>query len=76
MGHGLGDPDAVPVGDLHLPRLVARALAGERDADDRRMLELLAPYGGHRFRLVRLLLAEGRLRNGPWLSGGRTRPAR
>jgi 3-methyladenine DNA glycosylase/8-oxoguanine DNA glycosylase len=59
MGFGLGDPDAVPVGDLHLPCLVAWALAGEEGGDDRRMLELLEPYRGHRFRLVRLLLVAG-----------------
>ena len=28
------------------------------------MLELLEPYRGHRFRLIRLLLASGRLRLG------------
>lgn len=55
MGFGLGDPDAVPVGDLHLPRLVAWALAGETAADDARLLALLEPYRGHRFRVIRLL---------------------
>jgi 3-methyladenine DNA glycosylase/8-oxoguanine DNA glycosylase len=61
MGFVLGDPDAVPTGDLHLPRQVGWALAGEPRADDARMLELLAPFAGHRFRLLRLLLAAGRL---------------
>jgi 3-methyladenine DNA glycosylase/8-oxoguanine DNA glycosylase len=51
----LGDADAVSVGDFHLPRLVGFALAGERDADDTRMLELLAPFRPHRYRVVRLL---------------------
>ncbi len=55
MGFGLGDPDAVPVGDLHLPRLVAWALAGETWSDDAHMLALLEPYRGHRFRVIRLL---------------------
>jgi 3-methyladenine DNA glycosylase/8-oxoguanine DNA glycosylase len=64
MGFVLGDPDAVPLGDLHLPTQVAWALAGERHADDARMLELLEPYRGHRFRLLRLLLAAGRLHLG------------
>ena len=64
MGFVLGDPDAVPTGDLHLPDEVAWALAGEPRADDRRMLELLEPYRGHRFRVLRLLLAGGRLRLG------------
>lgn len=63
-GFGLGDPDAVPVGDLHLPSLVANALVGEARADDARLLELLEPYRGHRFRLVRLLLAADRIRLG------------
>ena len=59
LGYALGDPDAVIEGDLHLPRLVAWALAGEADADDARMIELLEPHRGHRFRLVRLLYAAG-----------------
>jgi 3-methyladenine DNA glycosylase/8-oxoguanine DNA glycosylase len=69
MGFVLGDPDAVPVGDLHLPREIGRALAGESRADDRRMLELLEPFRGHRFRLIRWLLAAGRLHLG---RGGRS----
>jgi len=63
-GFALGDPDAVPVGDLHLPSLIANALVGEPRADDARMLELLEPYRGHRFRLIRLLLAADRIRLG------------
>lgn len=54
-----GDPDAVSVGDFHLPNLVAWALAGEPRGDDARMLELLAPYAGQRGRVVRLLEASG-----------------
>ncbi len=48
-----GDADAVPVGDLHLPRIVTRALTGT-DGDDQRMLEVLEPYAGHRGRVVRM----------------------
>jgi 3-methyladenine DNA glycosylase/8-oxoguanine DNA glycosylase len=61
MGHGLGDPDAVITGDLHLPALVAYALEGESlgPVDDARMIRLLEPHRGHRFRLVRLLYAAG-----------------
>ena len=55
----LGDPDAVSVGDFHLPNLVAFALAGEPRGDDARMLELLEPWRGHRARVVRLLEASG-----------------
>lgn len=51
-----GDPDAVPVGDFHLPNTVCWALAGEARGDDARMLELLEPYRGQRGRVVRLLL--------------------
>jgi 3-methyladenine DNA glycosylase/8-oxoguanine DNA glycosylase len=50
-----GDPDAVSVGDYHVPNMVAWALAGEPRADDARMLELLAPYAGQRGRVQRLL---------------------
>ncbi|HVB41541.1 MAG TPA: DNA-3-methyladenine glycosylase 2 family protein [Streptosporangiaceae bacterium] len=44
-----GDADAVSVGDYHLPSIVGWALAG-RVVDDAGMLELLAPYQGHRHR--------------------------
>ena len=55
----LGDPDAVSIGDFHMPNLVAFALAGEQRATDARMLELLAPYRGQRGRVIRLLEASG-----------------
>lgn len=51
----LGDPDAVSVGDYHVPHQVAFALAGEERATDRRMLELLEPFAGHRGRVQRLV---------------------
>ncbi|MGA8112947.1 MAG: DNA-3-methyladenine glycosylase 2 family protein [Actinocatenispora sp.] len=50
-----GDPDAVSVGDYHVPHQVAFALAGEERGDDARLLELLAPFRGHRARVVRLI---------------------
>lgn len=50
-----GDPDAVSVGDYHVPNMVAWALAGEPRADDARMLELLEPYRGQRGRVQRYL---------------------
>jgi 3-methyladenine DNA glycosylase/8-oxoguanine DNA glycosylase len=59
----LGDADAVIVGDLHLPHVVAKALAGEYRGTDERMLELLEPYRGHRGRVLRLLLAGDLLRS-------------
>ena len=55
----LGDPDAVSTGDAHLPHIVAWALAGEPRATDERMLELLAPWSGHRARVIRLLEVSG-----------------
>ncbi len=65
-----GDPDAVPLGDYHVPNAVAYALAGEPRGDDARMLELLEPYAGQRGRVIRLLMSGGRgaPRYGPRLS--------
>lgn len=51
-----GDPDAVPLGDLHLPNQVAWLLAGDERADDARMLDLLEPWHGHRARVVQLAM--------------------
>ena len=55
----MGDPDAVSVGDFHLPNLVAWALAGEARGDDARMLQLLEPFSGQRARAIRLLETSG-----------------
>jgi 3-methyladenine DNA glycosylase/8-oxoguanine DNA glycosylase len=55
----LGDPDAVPIGDFHIPHAVCWALAGEARGDDNRMLELLEPYRGHRARVIALLYQGG-----------------
>jgi 3-methyladenine DNA glycosylase/8-oxoguanine DNA glycosylase len=60
LGFGAGDPDAVLVGDLHAPSEISWALAGEPRGDDARMLELLEPFRGHRFRVTRLVLGAGR----------------
>ncbi len=54
-----GDPDAISVGDYHLPNVVAWALVREPRADDARMLELLEPYRGQRGRIQRLLEVSG-----------------
>jgi 3-methyladenine DNA glycosylase/8-oxoguanine DNA glycosylase len=71
----LGDPDAVSVGDYHLPNLVSWALAGEPRGTDERMLELLEPYRGHRARAVQLLELAGisAPRRGPRLALSRIR---
>ncbi len=58
---GLGDADAVSVGDFHVPHLVAWALAGEARAGDDRMLELLEPYRPFRG-LAQLLLERSGVR--------------
>ena len=54
-----GDPDAVSVGDFHIPHTVAWALAGEARGTDERMLELLEPFRGHRGRVCELLAYGG-----------------
>lgn len=68
-----GAPDAVTVGDLHLPGIVGYALAGRPDTDDAGMLELLEPYAGQRHRAVRLILLSGRTppRRAPRMAVGR-----
>ena len=55
----MGDPDAVPVGDFHIPNSVAWTMANEPRATDERMLELLEPYRGHRWRVIRLAKGSG-----------------
>ncbi len=68
-----GDPDAVSVGDFHLPSMVSWALAGEPRGTDERMLQLLAPYRGQRGRVLRLLELAGMEppRRGPRLAARR-----
>ncbi|KAA2260929.1 DNA-3-methyladenine glycosylase 2 family protein [Solihabitans fulvus] len=65
-----GDPDAVSVGDFHIPDLVGWALVGH-PLDDDGMLEVLAPYAPHRQRAVRYLEASGfrKPRFGPRYAG-------
>ncbi len=65
----LGNPDAVSVGDFHLPHQVAWAFTGSRRGDDDLMLRLLEPYRGQRARVIRLIEAGaiGPSRRGPRL---------
>jgi 3-methyladenine DNA glycosylase/8-oxoguanine DNA glycosylase len=64
-----GDPDAVSVGDFHIPTIVGWALLG-RPLDDAGMLAVLAPYAPHRHRAVRYVEVSGfrRPRFGPRFS--------
>jgi 3-methyladenine DNA glycosylase/8-oxoguanine DNA glycosylase len=55
----LGHPDAVSVGDYHLPHLVTYLFTGRRRGSDEEMLELLAPWDGQRQRVMRLVEASG-----------------
>jgi len=55
----LGDADAVPTGDYHLPHMVGNAFDGTARSTDERMLEILEPFRPHRARVLRLLLLMG-----------------
>lgn len=55
-GAGLGDADAVVVGDYGHPHQVAYFFTGEEKGDDEQMLRLLEPYRPHRFRVLMLLI--------------------
>lgn len=55
----MGDADAAPTGDFHLPNTIAWHLAGEERGNDARMLELLEPFAGHRWRVMRLAKSIG-----------------
>jgi 3-methyladenine DNA glycosylase/8-oxoguanine DNA glycosylase len=70
LAETFGDPDAVLLGDYHVPHLVCWALAREPRGSDERMLELLEPYAGQRARVIALLLKAGwrAPRRGPRLS--------
>ncbi len=55
----LGHPDAVSVNDYHVHNQVVFALTGRARGSDEEMLELLAPFAGHRQRVVRLIEVAG-----------------
>jgi 3-methyladenine DNA glycosylase/8-oxoguanine DNA glycosylase len=52
-----GDPDTVEVGDYNTKDHVVHALTGRPRGSDEEMLEVLAPFTGHRGRVIRLLLS-------------------
>jgi 3-methyladenine DNA glycosylase/8-oxoguanine DNA glycosylase len=53
-----GDPDALSVGDYHIPKMIGWTLLGH-SITDAAMVELLEPMRPHRYRVVRLLEASG-----------------
>ncbi|MCD9624289.1 DNA-3-methyladenine glycosylase family protein [Rhabdothermincola salaria] len=53
------DADTVILGDAGIPGAMSWLLAGERDGDDARMLELLEPFRPHRQRVIRLAVTAG-----------------
>ncbi len=57
LGMRLARPDPIVRGDLKLPSTVCWALAGEPRADDARMEELLEPFPGQAFDVIRLIFA-------------------
>lgn len=57
LGLRLARPEPIVFGDVHLPHDVCWALAREQRGSDERMAELLAPFDGHAFRIVRLIHA-------------------
>ncbi len=75
LGSALGQADALLTGDYNMPHTVAWYLAGEERGSDERMLELLEPYRGHRFRVVSLLWQSGITapRRGPRMASNRWR---
>jgi 3-methyladenine DNA glycosylase/8-oxoguanine DNA glycosylase len=68
-----GDPDAVSIGDHHLPHLVVHTLTGRPRGSDAEMLELLATWDGQRAWVMRLIELGGVMppRFGPRLAPGR-----
>lgn len=55
----LGDPDAVSFGDFHVARDVVFALTGQERGTDEQLAEVLAPWAGHRGRVVRMVYLAG-----------------
>jgi len=51
----LGDADALPIGDYHLPALAGIALGDGRKLPEAEVEEFFEPWRPHRFRVVRLL---------------------
>ncbi len=75
LGSALGQADATLTGDYNMPHTISWYLTGQERGDDARMLELLEPYRGHRFRVVSLLWQSGvrAPRRGPRMASNRWR---
>jgi 3-methyladenine DNA glycosylase/8-oxoguanine DNA glycosylase len=59
LQRAIGHPDALSVGDFHLPGIVGWFFTGQRGGTDEQMLQLLAPWAGQRQRVVRLIELAG-----------------
>ncbi len=57
LGLRFARPEPTVFGDVHLPHAVCFALAGEQRGSDERMAELLEPFAGNAFRVIRLIHA-------------------
>ena len=73
LGFSLNMPDVVPLGDYQLPHTVCWALANEERGTDERMVELLSPWSGERWSVLRLIFASNMRapRRGPRIAMGR-----
>ena len=71
----MGEPDVLVTGDYTIPHTVCWVLAREARGTDERMRELLAPFTGNRWRVVRLMWARNlhAPRRGARMSGLRKR---
>ena len=71
----MGEPDILIPGDYTLPHTVAWALRRQPRGTDQQMVDLLEPFRGNRWRLVRLLWALNisAPRRGPRLGSAHTR---
>lgn len=69
-GMALGDPDAFLPGDYGLPSVATYVMENVELGTDADLERLLAPYAGHRYRVIRLLWASRKIppRKGPRLA--------
>lgn len=75
LGTVMGQADAVIIGDYSLPHTVIYFFTGAHRGDDQQMLQLLAPYAGHRFRVINMLMQSliRAPRHGPRRASSRSR---